>query len=294
MGRIGRAHLAAIDGSSKVAVRAIVDPRPEVRDEFGPRGIPIYTDIDELLAAGLVDGVLVAVPTNLHRSLLQVIFDARMPVLCEKPCGLDTTQGNECAAIAESSKVPFQVAYWRRYVPELQELHKRIQAGELGEILAIHADQWDESPPPPAFRESSGGIFVDMGVHEFDEIRWLTGCEFETVKAVHCRVPKDGSETGDADCGEMVATLSDGGTAFVSLGRWHPAGDSCRVEVYGTKATAKSRFLQPTASDPFIEALRRQVDDFAQLVTTSRGDGATARDAVAALDVAERAAEDAQ
>jgi myo-inositol 2-dehydrogenase/D-chiro-inositol 1-dehydrogenase len=291
---MGRSHLEAVRDSLEVVVAAVVDPRPELREEFAEQGLRSYAAVDELLADELVDGVLVAAPTDLHRNLVDLVAGARVPVLCEKPCGLDSAQATECVAIAEAARVPFPIAYWRRYVPELRELRDRIQTGELGELLAVHAGQWDESPPP-AFRKRSGGIFVDMGVHEFDEIRWLTACEFETVKAVASRLPETDSESGDVDCGQVLATLSDGGTAFISLGRWHPAGDSCRVEIYGTKATVSSWFLQPSAGDcVFKEALRRQAEDFARFVTTSRGDGATARDAVAALTIAERAAENAR
>jgi myo-inositol 2-dehydrogenase/D-chiro-inositol 1-dehydrogenase len=294
-GRMGQTHAEAIQGSADVVVAAVVDPRPEVRQEFAEQGLRSYSTVNELLADALVDGVLIAAPTDLHRNLVELVAGAGVPVLCEKPCGLDSVQATECVAIAEDAKVPFQIAYWRRYVPQLQELRDRIQNGELGEILAVHAEQWDQSPPPPAFRKSSGGIFVDMGVHEFDEIRWLTAREFDTVKAVVSGLPETDSETGDVDCGQVLAALSDGSTAFVSLGRWHPAGDSCRVEVYGTKVTVSSWFLQPSAGGSvFKEALRRQAEDFARFVATSRGDGATALDAVAALTIAERAAENAR
>jgi myo-inositol 2-dehydrogenase/D-chiro-inositol 1-dehydrogenase len=71
--------------------------------------------------------------------------------------------------------VAFQVAYWRRFVPAMVALRERVLAGELGQILHLVCAQWDGAPPPVQFRCSSGGAFVDMGVHEFDVVRWLTG-----------------------------------------------------------------------------------------------------------------------
>jgi myo-inositol 2-dehydrogenase / D-chiro-inositol 1-dehydrogenase len=290
VGRMGRTHLEALKASSKVVVTAAVDPRPEVREELSAGAVRCYSSADELLEKETVDGALVAVPTGQHRALVEQLALAGLPVLCEKPCGLSSDQARECVTVTERAGIPFQVAYWRRYVPELRSLRGRVMAGELGELLAVHCGQWDAAPPAPAFRGGSGGIFVDMGVHEFDQVRWLTGREFETVKAVTSGPPAADPETGDVDCGHAAATLTGGATAVVSLGRWHPAGDTCRVDVYGTKETVSSCFLPPSGGDAvFHEALRLQAEDFARMVSDGGRTGAMARDAVVALEVAERA-----
>ena len=289
-GRMGRTHLEALKASSKVVVTAAVEPRPEVREELSAQAVHCYSSVEELLEKERVDGTLVAVPTGRHRALVEQLTSAGLPVLCEKPCGLSSNQARECVTVTEGAGVPFQVAYWRRYVPELNSLRARVMAGDLGELLAVHCAQWDAAPPPSAFRGGSGGVFVDMGVHEFDQVRWLTGREFEAIKAVTSGPPAADPETGDADCGHVAATLTGGATAVVSLGRWHPAGDICRVDVYGTKGTVNSCFLPPSGGDAvFHEALRLQAEDFARMVSDGRSTGATARDAVVALEVAERA-----
>jgi myo-inositol 2-dehydrogenase/D-chiro-inositol 1-dehydrogenase len=211
-----------------------------------------------------------------------------LPVLCEKPCGLTVEETEECARAAEEAGCLLQVAYWRRFVPELQRLRQGILDGRLGEILAVECHQWDASPPPEQFRDHSGGIFIDMGVHEFDQVRWLTGQEFESVKVA---VTRFGSSLSDPDCGQIVAELDGGATAAVSLGRWHPAGDSCKVEVFGTTGTETAWFLRPTAGDAvFRQALQLQAEDFVMAVSTGHGTGAMVADAVAALKVATGAA----
>ena len=181
-----------------------------------------------------------------------------------------------------------QVAYWRRFVPALVELRRQITEGELGKILAVNCSQWDLAPPSAAFRASSGGIFADMGVHEFDQVRWLTGQEFVTARTARA-VP--GTVDGDPDCAQLACELDSGSTAMISLGRWHPAGDSCKVEVYGTEGTSDSWFLPPVGGEAvFRQALRAQAEDFARLVRTGDGAGARAADAIAALKAAELAA----
>jgi myo-inositol 2-dehydrogenase / D-chiro-inositol 1-dehydrogenase len=290
-GRMGRTHLDVLRSSHGIAVGGIAEPREDVREALATDGLTAFATLDEMLAECKLDGVLVAAPTDLHLPIVRRLMAERLPVLCEKPCGLTVTETEECSRAAEEAGCILQVAYWRRFVPELQQLRQRMSAGELGEILAVNCQQWDASPPPVEFRDRSGGIFIDMGVHEFDQVRWLTGQEFETVKVVTSRL---GSTPSDPDCGQIVAELDGGSTTAVSLGRWHPEGDSCKVEVFGTKLTATSWFLQPSAGDAvFLHALRLQAEDFARSVSAGGGTGATVSDAVAALGIATLASESA-
>ena len=304
-GRMGRTHLAALAGSRQVRVTGLAEPDPATRAAAARPGLPGFATVAELVAAGNLDGVLVAAPTSAHNPIVTEIAAAGLPVLCEKPCGLDTAQAQVCAAAAARAGVLLQVAYWRRFVPELAALRQRIRAGELGRVLAVNCYQWDEAPPGKGFRGASGGIFADMGVHEFDQVRWLTGQEFGPLQVAAAGPEADGPSpdgasgpgasepaSTDPDCAQAVAGLDGGGTALISLVRWHPAGDTCRVEVLGTAGTASVVFLPPGAGDgPFRAALRRQAEDFARVVTTGApGQGASAADAVIALDLAGQAA----
>ena len=197
---------------------------------------------------------------------------------------LTVAEAAECADAAARAGLLLQVAYWRRFVPELIDLRDQIARGDLGKILAVNCYQWDAAPPPAVFRESSGGIFVDMGVHEFDQVRWLTGQEFGTIRPAAARTS---GSPGDPDCAQLVAELDGGSLAMVSLGRWHPAGDVCRVDVYGTAGTVSCPFLRPADADEvFRQALRRQAEDFALAVRAGVGTGAVVADAIAALTVA--------
>jgi myo-inositol 2-dehydrogenase/D-chiro-inositol 1-dehydrogenase len=141
-----------------------------------------------------------------------------------------------------------------------------------------------------------------MGVHEFDQVRWLTGQEFGAIHPVAARAT---GSPGDPDCAQLVAELDGGSTAMVSLGRWHPEGDICRVEVFGTSGSVSCPFLRPADADAvFAQALRNQAEDFARTararqsarIASAAGSGAGARagagitDAIAALTVATIAA----
>ena len=281
-GRMGRTHLRALSGSDAVRVVAVVEPAEASRSGLGA-DVAVYPDVAALLRTGNIDGALIAAPSPLHLQLVTQVAAARVPILCEKPCGISAAQACEAATIAARHGVKLQVAYWRRFVPSLQGLRRRIATGDLGELYFVACYQWDGEPPAAAFRLSSGGIFIDMGVHEFDQIRWLTGQEFSRLAGAVASV------TAEPESAQVLCSLSGGSTALVSLGRRFPLGDVCRVEAFGTRDAEDCRFVWPPEGElVFLDALRRQAEAFAAWVGGGEATGATAADAVAALAAAEQ------
>ena len=290
-GRMGRTHLRALEGSTSVAVTAVVEPVATTRDAIAGMGMAVFEDVSQLLDAGGIDGVLITAPSDRHVEIVTQVAAAGLPILCEKPCGRSTAEIVVAEHAVERDGIPFQVAYWRRYVPALQELRQRIEAGELGEVHLLASFQWDEHPPSPAFRAHSGGIFIDMGVHEFDQIRWLSGQEFGDLDAVSSPIGGAGDIGSDVDSAQALGTLSGGTSAFVSLGRFFPGGDMARIEVFGTADAVRCDFLDPKDGDRAqLEALVRQAEGFAAFARGGARTGASIRDAAAALAAAERAA----
>jgi myo-inositol 2-dehydrogenase/D-chiro-inositol 1-dehydrogenase len=172
----------------------------------------------------------------------------------------------------------------------LKRLKEQIAAGELGEIYLVACYQWDGQPPSAYFRTHSGGIFIDMGVHEFDQTRWLTGQEFGAMSALASGVAAE-PWPGDPESAQALGELSGGTSALVSLGRRFPLGDVCKVEVFGTRSAEECRFLwPPTADDTFFEALKVQAESFAAHVRGAKLEGASGDDAAAAIAAAEKAA----
>jgi myo-inositol 2-dehydrogenase/D-chiro-inositol 1-dehydrogenase len=181
-----------------------------------------------------------------------------------------------------------QVAYWRRFVPELRRLRERIRSDGLGRIVFLESAQLDELPPPRSFRDpaSSGGIVVDMGVHELDQLRWLTGDEIASVAGAAGSIGWDEPVPGDPELVQLTVATAGGIAAGITLARRYPRGEVCRVEVVGLDGSEAFEFVAPPDGDEAIAAaLRAQAEDFAR----ARGEGATVEDAVAALDAAERA-----
>jgi myo-inositol 2-dehydrogenase / D-chiro-inositol 1-dehydrogenase len=297
-GRMGRTHMRALSGSELVAVTAIAEVSAQTRRAVADSPAEVYPAVAEMLDRAPVDGVLITAPTDQHAQIVGEAAARGLPILCEKPCGVTIAQARAAVEAAAAARVPFQVAYWRRYVPALRALRDRIAAGDLGAVHLVACYQWDLEPPSAAFRAHSGGIFIDMGVHEFDQLRWLTGQDICALRAVVSGVVPDGlgeapDQAPDVDSAQVVAELSGGGSGFISLGRYHPAGDMARAEVFGTRGTVRCDFLDPAEGEQAqLEALRRQAESFAAFARGGPCEGATGADAVAALDAAERAGAD--
>ena len=282
-GRMGRVHLRALSDSDAVQVVAVAEPSATARVALRDAGVALHANVAAMLRAGGLDGVLIAAPSTLHVSLVTQLAAAGLPILCEKPCGITADQASEAAAVAARHNVKLQVAYWRRFVPALRRLRQRIVNGELGGLYFLACYQWDGEPPPPQFHVNSGDILVDMGVHEFDQIRWLTGQEFSRLAGAVASV------TAEPESAQVLCSLSGGSTALVSLGRRFPLGDVCRVEAFGTRDAEDCRFVWPPEGElVFLDALRRQAEAFAAWVGGGEAAGATAVDAVAALAAAEQ------
>jgi myo-inositol 2-dehydrogenase / D-chiro-inositol 1-dehydrogenase len=292
-GRMGRTHLRAVSGSELVTVAAAAEPSAGARSGLAGSGLAVYASVAEMLDGSPLDGVLIAAPSDRHGEIIGEVAARGLPILCEKPCGLTSAQASAAAQTAAAAGVPLQVAYWRRYVPVLRAARDRIAAGDLGDIHLVACYQWDEAPPAAAFRAHSGGIAIDMGVHEFDQLRWLTGQDITGVKAVAAGLLSDPGVSGDIDSAQILATLSGGSTGFVSLGRHHPAGDMVRAEAFGTRGTIRCEVIDPADGERAqLDALRRQAEGFAAFArgaAADAGGGATASDAVAALRAAEQA-----
>lgn len=284
---MGRTHIRALDEATAVRIVAVAEPDQAAAGAMRGNGLAVYPTLAAMLEEGNLDGVLIAAPTDQHLRLIGEIATARLPILCEKPCGLSAAEAIEAGRIAAARGVPLQVAYWRRFVPSLRNLRERIAAGGIGVIHFIICAQWDEAPPGPRFRARSGGIFVDMGVHEIDQIRWLTTQEVVGANVSSFPTVADPEAVGDVDSAQALLTLGDGSSALVSLGRFHPGGDLVSAEVYGSAGHVRVEVLQPPGGEGHqLDALRRQAESFARWAQGGEPEGATADDARAALVVA--------
>ena len=185
-GRMGSNHARLIAaGAPEVRIVAIGDidgdTARRLADEIG--GATPFDDPLEAIAASGVDAVLVAVSSIHHRRIVEAAAAAGRDVLCEKPLALDLAETDEMLAAVDRAGVRLQVGLMRRHDPEHIRARARIAAGELGRVLLFSSRQYDVDAPPPGILDPSvsGGIMIDMGIHEFDSARFLMGDEVVAV-----------------------------------------------------------------------------------------------------------------
>jgi myo-inositol 2-dehydrogenase/D-chiro-inositol 1-dehydrogenase len=284
-GRMGQMHLRALSSSKNLTVNSVVDPLEATAGKLKGMGYKVFPNLEQMVNSEKLEGILVAVPTNLHLQVITEIANTGISILSEKPCGLNSNQARQAGEICSENGVKLQVAYWRRFIPELREIARKIASGEFGDVHFINASQWDEAPPRKEFRRASGGIFVDMAVHEIDQIRWLSGQEVINTKT--SIYPQTEDSKGDTDSTQSILEMSGGAIGLVSLGRFHAGGDFVSAEIFTSKEHVRINILNPgTGEKPQLDALRLQAESFANWVRGGLQEGASTLDAEAALDIA--------
>lgn len=235
-GRIGAMHATTLRNLSAVDELVVFDvdtaSAARVAGEVGARIAP---SIEALLSCGL-DGFLIATATHTHAELLTAALAAGIPTFCEKPIAGNLAQAVEMARLAAASEVPVHVGFQRRFDAGYRRLRDAVQGGELGFVHTIRAATHDQSPPHPSYLPASGGLFRDAGVHDFDILRFVTGCEVASVYAVGANKGEQFfTEAGDVDSAAAVLTLDDDTLVVMSVTRYNGAGHDIRMEAHGSK-----------------------------------------------------------
>jgi myo-inositol 2-dehydrogenase/D-chiro-inositol 1-dehydrogenase len=286
-GRMGRTHLRGLEGSTEVTIVAVTEPFGTAAASLREQGLAVYSTAEEMFADTELDGVLIAVPTPQHIDTTRRSLEAGLPVLCEKPFGLVPDEARAVGQLASEQGLAVQIAYWRRFVPQLTTLRSDLAAGKYGDVHFLVCSQWDETPPPLSFRHDSGGIYIDMGVHEIDQMLWLLDQDFTEVKTQVFPTTEDPGAQNDVDSAQALVMLSGGTSTVISLGRFYEGGDIVSVELFGSRGHARFDVVSPeTGEEPQLHALRLQAEAFARQARGAAPEGATADEAARVLELA--------
>jgi myo-inositol 2-dehydrogenase/D-chiro-inositol 1-dehydrogenase len=243
VGRIGRMHAALlarqIEGAS---VAAIHDPNHEfARDVAGSLGVPTAADVDALLSSPDVDAVAICSSTDTHAELIVAAAQAGKAIFCEKPVSLDLAEVDRALAAVEEAGVPFQIGFNRRFDPAHASVAAAVADGTVGEPHLVRITSRDPAPPPLEYVRVSGGIFLDMTIHDFDMARFVTGSEVVEVYARGTvRIDPGFDEAGDVDTAVVLLEHANGCLTTIDNSRQAVYGYDQRVEVFGSLGVAAS------------------------------------------------------
>ncbi len=238
LGRIGRIHLknlcTQING---VMVIGAMNPSADGRDFAAGFNLPIVTDNpDELIHHPDIDAILVCTPTDLHADYVVRAAKSGKAVFCEKPIDLSLERVRKTLALVEQAGTPLMLAFNQRFDPHFQEIRKGIEEDKIGRLRSIHITSRDPSPPPISYIQQSGGLFMDMSIHDLDMARYLLNDEIVEVYAKGFNIidPEIGA-VGDIDTGYILLTSKNQVTVFIENSRQSSYGYDQRLEVFGSK-----------------------------------------------------------
>ncbi|UNO41934.1 Gfo/Idh/MocA family oxidoreductase [Streptomyces sp. MST-110588] len=235
-GRIGAFHAGTLKSLPGVGRVVVADADPARAGALADTlGVESAGTPERLYADG-PDGVVITAATSAHAELIHQALDAGVPVFCEKPVALDVPGTLGVVERVRAGSVPVQIGFQRRFDQGYRAARAALRGGELGWLHTLRACTSDRTPPPAAFLATSGGLFHDCGIHDFDILRWLTGRE---VVGVYAQGANRGapyfSEAGDVDTCAALLRFDDDTLATVTATRYNGAGHDVRLEVCGSK-----------------------------------------------------------
>jgi inositol 2-dehydrogenase len=295
-GRIPETRLVAVADANGTLAR-------EVAEEFDvPRSC---SDPAALIGDPSVDAVVIVTPTHVHREQVMEAAARKKPTFCEKPPALSLAEVREMKAAIEKSGMFFQMGFMRRFDAGYAAAKQQIDAGRIGTPLVFKATSRDPFRPSLEYAnpKSSGGMLIDMGIHDFDLARWFMG-DVRTVSAIGGTIAYPELESvGDIDNAIASLTFESGKLGVVDLTRSGIYGYDISTEILGLEGTIRIGYLRETPilvmtrehgvchdtvpyfMERFRDAYTNQLQNFAQNVLQDREPPITIDDGLEALRI---------
>lgn len=237
-GRIGKVHAENIQlripGAEVVAIADVVaEAAQQAAQDY--QIAQASADYQDILSNPDIDAVVICSSTDTHAEIAMAAAQAGKHIFCEKPIDLTLAKIDAVLKAVEQTGVKFQVGFNRRFDANYARVRQAIVSGEVGEPHILHIISRDPAPPPIAYVKVSGGIFLDMMIHDFDMARFLVGSEIASVFVQGAvRVDPAIGEAGDIDTAVVMLTFANGVIGTIDNSRKAVYGYDQRVEVFGS------------------------------------------------------------
>lgn len=311
LGRMGSVHARhlhhAITGAR---IYAICDLKPEVRSnfqsEFGLDSSKVFERWEDMVSLKELDAVVVTVPTSGHGNVVVGAAERGKAVFCEKPLCLTVAETVEVLKVVDKTGVPLTVGFMRRFDAGYAHAKKLIEDGAIGDPTIFKSISRDPFCPPPAFANPmhSGGLIVDLSIHDIDLARWLMGSDVTQASAegklLVCDMLKD---LGDIDNAVVNMRFSNGALGNIETCRHAFYGYDVRSEVLGSKGGLHIGMLKytpvllmtkengvqhdvvPYFKERFGDAYRNELQSFLDAVRAQKPPYVTGLDGLKAIEI---------
>jgi myo-inositol 2-dehydrogenase/D-chiro-inositol 1-dehydrogenase len=309
-GRIGRMHAEIIARDVPgLTLGGVADVIQAAADGVSAvTGAPVMT-IDQILASPDIDAVAICSSTDTHVDYIVAAAEAGKPIFCEKPVSLNLAEVERGVAAVESAGVPFMIGFNRRFDPGHRSVREAVADHTIGDLHLVRITSRDPAPPPVEYVAVSGGIFMDMMIHDFDIARFVAGSDVVEVYARGAvRVDPKIGEAGDVDTAVVILTHADGTFTTIDNSREAVYGYDQRLEAFGsggmatsdnqsthygstmTKDGARSEPLAWFFLDRYMPAYRREWAAFREYLVARGPSPAGGNDAIQVTKIAMAAA----
>jgi oxidoreductase domain protein len=242
-GRIGKVHAQSImNHITSARLKTIADPFMNEETEASLRvlGVSDCTkDYKKILNDPEIDAVLICSSTNTHADISLEAIAAGKHVFCEKPVSQDIAKIRQVMEKLKGTKLKYQVGFNRRFDHNFEAVRAAVANGDVGDVHIVRITSRDPAPPPPEYAAVSGGMFLDMTIHDFDMVRYLTASDVVEVFANGAVLvdPLIG-KAGDIDTAIISLKMANGALAVIDNSRKAVYGYDQRAEVFGSKGQA--------------------------------------------------------
>lgn len=241
-GRIGRVHAEnlayRIPDAQVVAVADVIeDAAKKLAAELHIAAV--YPDYHSILDDPTIGAVVICSSTDTHAQMIEESAAAKKHIFCEKPIALDLGKIDRALAAVEKAGIKLQVGFNRRFDPSFRRVRELIATGGIGAPHILRITSRDPAPPPIAYVKVSGGLFLDMTIHDFDMARFLMGSEVvEVFAAANVLVDPEIGKAGDVDTAVITLRFANGAVGVIDNSRRAVYGYDQRVEVFGSGGMA--------------------------------------------------------
>ena len=235
-GRIGQIHGANVAANPNCHLKYVVDVYQPAAEVAAAAFHSSVTTVEEALADPEVDAVLICTATEIHADLIIQSAHAGKAIFCEKPVDLNIDRVRQCLSVVKECNVPLMMGFNRRFDPNFAHLKNTLEQKAIGQLEMLTIVSRDPGAPPVSYIQSSGGLFRDMTIHDFDIARWLLDEEPVSVYAsAAALVSEEIKAAGDVDTAVVTLTCASGKIAVITNSRRATYGYDQRVEVHGSK-----------------------------------------------------------